>query len=336
MKALVWHQGGEFAIEEVPRPSAESGRLVVKVAAAAVCGSDFHLADFGALPPLIPGHEVSGTVAKIGAGVKGFKIGERVTLNPVQFCRTCWCCTHGLPHLCENYRHLGDKGVSGAWAEYVAIDAANAHKIPENVSFYQACLIEPCAVCYESFRRAGLEKNNNVLIIGDGPFGFLHAQIAKAWGAGKIIVAGHYDKRLERIKNATGAIVCNTHGENLESLLSTVIGPPGVDIVIEATGAGNSPNIGIRALRPCGTIVIFSYIWKPEPLEMGQIHIKEINVLGACRSLNAFEPCLKLLQKCAIDTGLLIDVKIPLEDYASAVRALRNRKAEIFKAIFVL
>lgn len=109
-----------------------------------------------------------------------------------------------------------------------------------------------------------------------------------------------------------------------------------MDIVIEATGAGKSPNIGIRVLRPRGTIVIFSYIWKPEPLEMGQVHMKELNVSGACRSLDAFEPCLKLLNERAIDTGLLIDVKVQLKDYGLAVEALRNRKQEVFKAVFTL
>jgi L-iditol 2-dehydrogenase len=335
MKALVWHGGTDFAVEDVPQPLSAPSRIVVKVEAASVCGSDFHLADFGATPPVIPGHEASGTVEEIGKGVGGFKRGDRVTLNPVQFCGTCWSCTHKLQHLCVNCRHLGSPGTPGTWAEYVAIDAANAYRIPEEVDFMSASLTEPLAVCYESFMRAGLKKSDSVLIIGDGPFGFLHAQVAVALDAQTIIVAGHYDKRLARISTQTGAIICNTHREDLAAVVRKNAGETGVDIVIEATGAGPSPNLGIKALRPRGTVVIFSYIWKPQPLEMGLIHMKELNVLGACRSLNTFEACVDLMKKKKVNTRILADIVVPFEENMKALDMLKNKKQEVFKAVFV-
>ncbi len=333
MKALVWKGGADFMVEEVPRPNAEAGRLVVNIEYAAVCGSDFHLADFGATPPLVPGHEAAGTVAEVGKKVEGFKVGDRVALNPVQYCGKCYCCRNKLQHLCSNYRHLGDGDIPGAWAEYVAIDSANAHLIPAGVDTLSASLTEPLAVCYQSFMRAGLKKDDVVLIIGDGPFGFLHAQVARAMGAKAIIVAGHYPGRLERIAAQTGAIPCNTHSEDLGFLLSRHAQEQSVDIAIEATGAGGSPNIGIKALRPRGTLIIFSYIWKPQPLEMGLIHMKELNVLGSCRSLNAFKPCLELMNEKKINTRLLADVIVPFEEYRTAMDRLKNQKEKVFKAV---
>ncbi len=333
MKALVWKGGADFMVEEVPRPNAEAGRLVVKIEYAAVCGSDFHLADFGATPPLVPGHEAAGTVAEVGKKVEGFKVGDRVALNPVQYCGKCYCCRNKLQHLCSNYRHLGDGDIPGAWAEYVAIDSANAHLIPAGVDTLSASLTEPLAVCYQSFMRAGLKKDDVVLIIGDGPFGFLHAQVARAMGAKAIIVAGHYPGRLERIAAQTGAIPCNTHSEDLAALVSRHIKDQVVDIVIEATGTGGSPNIGIKTLRPRGTLIIFSYIWKPQPLEMGLIHMKELNVLGSCRSLNAFKPCLDLMKKKKINTRLLADIIVPFEEYRTAMDMLKNQKEKVFKAV---
>jgi threonine dehydrogenase-like Zn-dependent dehydrogenase len=217
----------------------------------------------------------------------------------------------------------------------VAIDEVNAHRLPDNISFEAACLVEPAAVCYESFQRAALQPHDKVLILGDGPFGFLHAQIARAKGAGKILVAGHYDRRLQRIADKTGAITCNTHRDDLSRLLEKEIGLPGVDVVIEATGAGGSPNVGIRALRPRGTMVIFSYIWKPEPLEMGLIHMRELNIYGACRSLNAYKQCLDLLGRELISTDVLVDIRVPLADHPSAMSRLASAKAEVFKAIFL-
>jgi threonine dehydrogenase-like Zn-dependent dehydrogenase len=334
MKALVWKGETDFVVEEVPAPKARSGRLVVKVEYAAVCGSDFHLADFGATPPLIPGHEAAGTVAEVGKNVKGFKTGARVALNPVQYCGKCYCCKNKIQHLCANYRHLGDGDIPGAWAEYVAIDAVNAHPVPSGVDLLSATLTEPVAVCYESFVRAGLKPKDAVLVIGDGPFGFLHAQVARAMSAKTIIVAGHYPKRLERIAAQTGAVTCNTHTEDLNGILAKHAPKHGLDVVVEATGAGGSPDIGIRALRPRGSLVIFSYIWKPQPLEMGLIHMKELNVYGACRSLNTFKPCLELMNKKKINTRLLADVIVPFGEYRTAMDTLKNQKERVFKAVF--
>jgi len=203
------------------------------------------------------------------------------------------------------------------------------------VSFPEASLAEPTAVCYESFARAQLKAGQSVLIIGDGPFGFLHAQLAPAFGAAKVVVAGHYDKRLERIAAVSGALVCNTHHQDLEEMLAREVGPPGVDVAVEATGAAPSPNIGLRALRPRGTLVIFSYIWKPEALDMGLISMRELNVLGSCRSLGAFEPCLKMVADGKLNTAALVNLQVPLAEGPIAMEALRKRKSEIFKAVLL-
>jgi len=335
MKALVWRGGRTFRVEDVPEPRPEGGEIVVKVEAAAVCGSDFHMDDFGSAPPLVLGHEVAGTVAEVGPGVDGPRVGDRVALGPVVRCGNCWCCTHGVDHLCTNFRHLGWGDMPGGWAEFVAIDAANAHSIAEGVSFVAASLAEPMAVCYESFQRAGLKCRDQVLIIGDGPFGFLHAQVAKALGAGTMIVAGHHDHRLARIAEHTQAITCNTHNCALEEVLAAHVPVPGVDIVIEASGSGSAPRTGIDVLRPRGTLVIFSYIWQPEALDLGAIHMRELNVLGSCRSLKAFEPCLDLLSRGLLDTAALVDLELPLVDHEQAARALEERKADVFKVVFL-
>lgn len=335
MRAIVWKGGQNFQVEQVLAPRAAPGRIVARVEAAAVCGSDSHLDDFGAVPPLIPGHEAAGVVVEVGQGVHGLACGDRVAFDPVQRCGTCWCCTQGIEHLCANYRHLGDRQTPGCWAEYVAIDAANAHSLPEALGFQAACLTEPAAVCYHSLRRGALQPGQRVLIIGDGPFGFLHAQIAAALGAGLVIVAGHYDERLKRIAATTPCLVCNTRTQDLASLLSEEVGPPGVDLAVEATGSGSAPNLAIHALRPRGTLVIFSYIWQPQPLAMNLIHMNEINVVGSCRSRQAYRPVLEMIGAGKINTAAIIDLRSPLEGCLGVMQSLRQKKAEIFKAVFL-
>jgi threonine dehydrogenase-like Zn-dependent dehydrogenase len=285
-------------------------------------------------PPIIPGHEAAGVVVGLEKDVQEIKQGDRVTMNPVQYCGSCYSCINDIEHLCLNTRHLGSGEVAGTWAEKVVVDTRNLSKIPDHVSFTAAALTEPAAVCYESFQRASMKPGDTVLIMGDGPFGFLHAQIAAALGAGKVICAGHHDQRLKRIHEQTGISICNTIRDDLETMIRTEVMPPGVDIVIEATGNGSAPNAGLRALRPRGTLVVFSYIWRPEIMDMGLIHMKELNVIGSCRSNKAFRSCLELMGRGIIDTECLVDLALPLSKYSDAFQRLVDQKADTFKVVF--
>jgi len=335
MKAVVWTGENNFQVQDVPAPQFGPAQILVQVHAAAVCTTDFHYPEFKCVPPIVPGHEAAGTVVQIGRQVTTVKVGQRVTLDPVQRCGRCSCCIGGYGHLCLNTRHLGDTDIPGGWAEYVAIDAQNAYPLPEDVDFRAAALSEPAAVCLESFLRGNFQKGQTALILGDGPFGFIHAMIARILGAEKIIVAGHYKERLARIEAKTGALTCNTHQEDLASFLKIHKISPGVDLAIEATGATAAPNLGLRALRPRGSLIIFSLVWEPEILDLGLISMKELNVLGSCRSLKCFEKCIEWMSQGLLDLGDLVDIEAPLEKIKEAMDLLKTDKRNRFKAVLL-
>ncbi|MCC6123974.1 MAG: alcohol dehydrogenase catalytic domain-containing protein [Pirellulales bacterium] len=335
MKAVLWTGGETFELQDVPEPIPRPGQIVVKVHASAICGTDFHYADFKSQPPIIPGHEVAGVIVDKSADVGGLTIGEAVAINPVQRCGTCYACENGIGHLCLNTRHLGGEQAPGGWAEYVTADAANAHLLPRGLSFAAAALTEPVAVCYQSFLRAQSRPGQEVLILGDGPFGFLHAVIAKLLGAKTIFVAGHYDERLRRIAEQTRAVTCNSRREDLLEIVRHRTGGLGVDLVIEATGSSDAPNLGIAALRPRGTLVIFSYIWKPCPPDFGTVSMKELNLVGSCRSRGCFDPCLAWMAEGKIPAEKLVDLRVPLAEVNLAITQLKHRKKDIFKAVLL-
>ena len=330
MRAIVWRGGRALRPESVPEPRPGTGQVLVRVEVTAICGSDLHLQEFGATPPVIPGHEAAGVVVEVGPGVHAPAVGRRVTLDPVQRCGVCHPCKSGMGHLCLDTRHLGWGQCAGTWAQLVAVDAVNAHPIPDAVSFAEASLCEPASVCYESFQRARLEPGQSVLVIGDGPFGFLHAQWARTLGARPIVVLGHHDARLQRIRATTGAVVCNTRREDVARVASDHLGP-GADVVVEATGASASPGLGISLLRPRGTLVIFSYVWEPRPLDLGAIHMKELCLMGSCRSLEAFPHSIRMIAEGRLDTRALIGETLPLEQLEEGLRMLDQRKGELFK-----
>lgn len=335
MKAILWQGGKRFELGEVPVPRPGRDQVLLQVEAASICATDFHYDDFECEPPIIPGHEVAGSVVGLGTNVQNVQIGQKVTVDPVQRCGSCELCSSGISHMCVNTRHLGYSDAPGGWAEYVAVDVANVYPIPDNVSLLEAALTEPAAVCMESFNRAGFEPGQDVLVLGDGVFGFIHGMLAQIFGARRIVVAGHYNERLNRIAEKTGAATCNTHATRLEDVLGKTVGGLGVHLAIEATGSGAAPNIGLRALRPRGTLVLFSYIWHPEMLDLALVNMKELNVLGACRSLDCFGKCLRLMAEGKLDLGTLVDIKIPLEQYDKAMTELRENKANLFKAVLL-
>jgi threonine dehydrogenase-like Zn-dependent dehydrogenase len=335
MKAVFWTGGQTFELREAPEPAPGPGQVVVEVKAAAICGTDFHYADFQSAPPIIPGHEVAGVIVEKAPGVKNLDVGQAVVLDPVQRCGACYACTHGIDHLCLNTRHLGGERAAGGWAEFVAVDAANTYPIPQSLSFPAAALTEPVAVCCQSLRRAPLQPGQDVLVIGDGPFGFLHAVIARILGAKVLIVAGHYDERLQRITGQTGAIACNTHQADVLEVVKEKTGGLGVDVAIEATGVGAAPEIGIAALRPRGTLVIFSYLWHPRPYDFGTVSLKELNLVGSCRSQGCFPQCLQWMTEGKIPADKLVDLQLPLAQFHDALWQLTERKKDIFKAVLL-
>lgn len=335
MKAVVWTGNNDFEVQDVPVPKFGADQVLVQVHAASICTTDFHYPEFNCVPPIVPGHEAAGTIAEIGKKVKNLRVGQRVTLDPVQHCGRCSCCTGGCEHLCLHARHLGDTDIPGGWGQFVAIDARNAYPLPDSVPFKSAALTEPAAVCLESFLRADFQKGQTVLVLGDGTFGFIHAMIARILEAGTIIVAGHYDERLQRIAAKTGALTCNTHHEDLSDFLQKQNILPGVDLAIEGTGATAAPNLGLRALRPRGTLIIFSLVWEPEILDLGLLSMKELNVLGSCRSLNCFGQCVEWMRQGLLDVGDLVDIEVPLEKVHEAMELLRKDKKNRFKAVLL-
>lgn len=335
MKAVVWTGNHHFEVQNVPVPAYGPDQVLVRVHAASICTTDFHYPEFNCVPPIVPGHEVAGTIAEIGKEVKNLKVGQRVTLDPVQHCGRCSCCIGGYQHLCLYARHLGDTDIPGGWGQFVAIDAQNAYPLPDCVDFQTAALAEPAAVCLESYLRADFQKGQTVLVLGDGTFGFIHAMIARILEAGKIIVAGHYEERLARIAAKTGALTCNTHHENLASFLQKQKISPGADLAVECTGATAAPNLGLASLRPRGTLIIFSLVWEPEILNLGLISMKELNVLGSCRSLNCFAQCVEWMGQGILDVGDLVDIEVPLEKVNDAMELLRNNKKNRFKAVLL-
>ena len=189
---------GEISFREVERPVPEAGEVLVRIRRIGVCGSDIHVWH-GKHPftkyPVTQGHEVSGEIAALGAGVDGFAVGEKVTIEPQVVCGKCHPCRHGKYNLCEELKVM-DFQTTGTASEYFAVDAKKVTKLGEKMSFDEGAMIEPLAVAVHASRRFSDLRGANVAVLGAGPIGILVAQAAKGLGAKSVLVTDVAEGRL--------------------------------------------------------------------------------------------------------------------------------------------
>src|SRR3984885_12012747 len=242
MRAVIWEAPGQLEITEAADPAPQHGELIIQVGICGICGTDLHIAD-GEFPPtpypIIPGHEFAGRIVARGGGVPGdWPEGARVAVDPSLFCGHCPACRSGRGNLCANWNAIGDT-VNGAFAEYVAVPAANAYRIPDSVDDAQGALIEPLSCAVHGLRRLGPVVGEDVLLIGAGTMGLLLLQLLNDAGARSVSVV---DRKAARLA-AAEAVGAASVAEDVSALDH---GPFGV--AVDATGAPAAIEAAFTAL----------------------------------------------------------------------------------------
>ena len=210
MRAIVLDRPGSFRVAQLPDPAPGPGQIVVKVECCGVCGTDLHIMD-GEFPPtpypITPGHEFAGTVAALGRDVSiDLPVGARVAVDPSLYCGHCRRCRSGRDNLCENWAAIGDT-VAGAFAEYVAVPAVNAHRLPDGIDGQFGAMVEPLACAVHGLRRLGPVFGDAVLLTGAGTMGLLLLQLLVHAGAGPVTVVDRVGERLEVARKLGAASV---------------------------------------------------------------------------------------------------------------------------------
>ena len=319
MRAVVWEAPGKLALAEVPDPAPGHGELVVQVGACGICGTDVHIAD-GEFPPtpypIIPGHEFAGRVVARGAGVPaGWRDGERVAVDPSLFCGYCPACRSGRGNLCANWNAIGDT-VNGAFAEYVAVPAANAYRIPDSVDDAQAALIEPLSCAVHGLRRIGPVIGEDILLTGAGTMGLLLLQLLNRAGARSVNVVDRKAARLQAAKTLGAA----SAAEDVAALDRRMFG-----VAVDATGAPAAIEACFRSLDRGGRLLIFGVTNGDAMVSLSpfRIYNDEITVLGSMAVLNSFGAATDLMAAGVIDTAPLLGPPFGLAEFPDALASVR-------------
>ncbi len=259
MRTAVYYSNSDIRIEERPRPKIGPGEILIKVEASGICGTDCLEWYRINRVPLVLGHEIAGTIAEVGAGVNGYKIGDRISASHHVPCGECRFCRNGHETVCDTLRKTNFD--PGGFSEFVRVPKINVNKgiyrIPENVSFEEATFIEPLACVLRGQRLANFKKDRTVLVIGSGISGLLHIQLVRLSGAKRIIATDIAPLRLDAAKKfgADHAIHAKDFSpEKLKSLNDGYL----ADYVIICAGAQPAFEQGLKSVERGGTVLIFA------------------------------------------------------------------------------
>ncbi len=336
MRAARLYGVKDLRAEDVEVPELGLGEVLVRVKAATTCGTDLKILQRGYVGgvieyPTVFGHEWAGEVVDVGEGASWPKKGMRVRGGNSAPCLRCRMCQRGDYNLCEDMMWLW-----GAYAEYIKVPARmvslNMQEIPSNLSYQEAALTEPLACVLHGIEKANVKLGDSVAIIGAGPIGLLHLQLARKMGAERVIVSDLVDDRLEVAKKLGAHRTVNAKSENTVKKVQEFTDGYGADVVIEAIGLPATWEQALKLVRKGGTVLEFGgcppgteITVEPELLHYGQV-----TLLGTFHAIPVhFRKALNLIASGAVQTKPLITREMKLENINDAFEILATSKRDL-------
>ena len=342
MKALVLEQYNILVYKDVPDPAITENDVLVKVMACGICGSDVHGLDGSTgrrIPPVIMGHEASGIITETGNSVKNWKKGDRVTFDSTVYPLNDWFTLQGNYNLSDNREVLGvSPGTykrDGAFAEYIVIPQHILYKIPDNVTFEQAAMVEAVAVALHSINIAVLKTGDVCLVTGAGMIGIFIIKLLKISGASKVIAVDINEARLAAALKAGADYAFLFSDESLNEKIISLTNSRGADISFEAVGKSESVNSAIDSTRKGGKVILVGNVSPKVEFPLQKVVTRELKVLGSCAIRGEYDVVLNLLQSEKITVDDMISVVTPLSEGALWFSKLYSRKEDLNKVILV-
>ncbi|MBD2867394.1 zinc-dependent alcohol dehydrogenase family protein [Paenibacillus arenilitoris] len=312
MKALVIESPHHASVQEVPYPSPGKGEVVIRVERVGICGTDFHIfeGEFLSPYPIIPGHELSGTIHECGEGVEGFRIGERVTADPSLFCGRCVYCLTNRGNQCDNWGALGNT-VNGSMAEFVAVPARNVVRIPDSMSFETAAFIEPIACVVHAMNRLRLKAGDSVLLLGAGAMGQQLVQTLARSGASRLTVVDVSETKLALARTLGATETVNVRDK------ARLAGQK-FDVVVDATGIPAVIEDAFSYLGKTATYLQFGVTPKDAQIRLNpfDLYHRDWTILGSMAINYTFLPAFEWVKEGRIVLEPLVSKVISLEETA--------------------
>jgi D-arabinitol dehydrogenase (NADP+) len=331
MKAVLYDAPRSFSVTDVPKPDPAPDEVLVKVLQSGICGTDLHIHEghFYAEFPLVPGHEVVGTVEAMGPDVVGFEVGEAVSVNPNINCGNCQYCRSGQTLLCRDLKGIGTNW-PGSFAEYMSVPQQFVYSV-EGIDPDVAVFTEPAACAMHGLESLELRPGATALIFGAGPTGLLFAQLLVHGGAAHVTVAASSQFKLDRAQALGIDQTLLVDRANLEATAARLktMSDGGFDVVVEATGSAKVGELCVPLTRSGGTVLVYGVTEPTDRISFSPFDVfrREITIRGSFAEINSFASAIRALRSGRARTTGLITHRFSLDNYGDALNALRTDRS---------
>jgi 2-desacetyl-2-hydroxyethyl bacteriochlorophyllide A dehydrogenase len=336
MRQAVMIRPEAIELREVPVPAAGPGEVLLSVRRIGVCGSDIHVWH-GRHPftsyPVVQGHEYSGRVEAVGAGVTSIHAGMNATARPQVVCGRCDPCRRGDYHICNDLKVQGFQA-PGCAQDLFVVPQDRLIPLPDTLSFEQGALVEPAAVAAHSTARAGDLQNRNVVVLGAGTIGNLVAQAARCRGARNVLVTDLSEFRLDKARACGVTAAVNVAAEKLPEAARRVFGEDGFDVAFEAAGSESALNDAVQSINKGGRIVVLGVFGEPPRVDMAVVGDRELSLVGTLMYKHEdYGRAVQWIGCGALSTEPLITVHFPFEQYEDAYRYIEAQGDRTLKVM---
>src|SRR5277367_5109569 len=339
MKTLLLSKYNHLEITDLPKPSPLPDEVLIEVAACGICGSDVHGYDGSSgrrIPPIVMGHEAAGRITAVGQDVAALAEGDRVTFDSTIYCGACQHCRRGHINLCDHRQVLGvscgDYRRAGAFAEFVVVPARVVHRLPDQLSFTEAAMLEAVAVALHAVAVTQVPADSTTLVIGAGMIGLLILQALRATGCSRVFVADLDDSRLKMAEELGATTALSSKTDLVPQVLQLTNGN-GVDVVLEAVGRNETVNAAIDCIRKGGTVTLVGNISPEVTLPLQKVVSRQIRLQGSCASAGEYPQAIRLLASGAIKVKPLITAVAPLDDGPAWFERLHAGEPNLLKVV---
>jgi len=309
VKVATWRGGSRFTLDEAPDPVAGPGQVVVDVAAAGICGTDVHATQglFPWTPPMVLGHEYSGVVREVGRGVNRRLIGRAVACEPSYGCGACLPCRNGRISQCAKATRVG------GFAERAALPVGCVHPLPKGLDEVTAALAEPAACCLSGLEMFRMPPGATVVVMGGGIMGLLTLALARRRGAARLVLSDPLEERRELARKLGARVVVDPTRESLSERVMALTSGQGAEVVCEAVGKPGLVAEAFTMVKPTGVLQLVGVNPKGSrpPIDLFDLHFREVRIHGAYGRGTAFRRALALLPRLGVKK--LIGAKFPLD-----------------------
>jgi alcohol dehydrogenase len=340
MRAVIFHGIGDISIEEIDVPTIQKASdAIIRITLTTICGSDLHLIHGQTVvdPESPIGHECVGVVEEVGSDVSNFKPGDRVIVPTFTHCGNCFFCKKGSTSQCEKGGIIGfgsiRGGLGGAQTEYVRVPFADMSlvKTPDSLADEDVLFVgDVIATAYFALENVPIKPGDTVAIVGPGPVGLAVQEIAPVFGAGKIIMIGTREYRMEVAKQR-GATLINPNEENAPEKVLELTNGYGVDVVVECAGTPDSFKIAFDSVRKGGSVSLMGMWGEPVEVPLNDMVMNNITIFTGLVDCNRLEEIVQLIEAGRINTNFLITHRMKLDDILEAYRIFENKEDNVLK-----